>query len=61
MIFISSSISSSLELGSVNPTSLYENSELNIVKNITFVSDIPNNSPNDLLGTNLHKTLEFYW
>ena len=57
-MFILSSISSCLEFWSVNHTSIYENSELKILKNITFLGKISSNSPNDLLGINVYKTLE---
>ena len=39
-------------------TSIYGNSQLNVFKNIKFLCEIFNNSPNDLLGTNLNKTLK---
>ena len=39
-MFILSSITSGLELRSVNHISIYENSELNIYKNIKFVREI---------------------
>ena len=54
VIFILSSISSSLEFWSVNHTSMYENSELKISKNIQFLGEISNDWPNDLLGTNVY-------
>ena len=57
-MFNLSSISSGLEFRLVNHTSIYENSELKVFKNITFLREISNNSPNDLLRTNVHKTLE---
>ena len=57
-MFISSSISSGLEFWSNNHNSIYENSELNIFENINFLGEISNNWPNDLLGTNVYKTLE---
>ena len=38
---------------SVNHNSIYENSLLKNVKNIKFLDQISNNSPNDLLGTNV--------
>ena len=57
MIFILSSISSGLEGWSVNHTSICENSELNVFKNMTFSGEIFNNWPNDLLRTNVYKTL----
>ena len=55
------SVSSDLEYWSVNHTSIYENSELKIFKNITFGGEILNNWPNDSLGTNWYKTLESCW
>ena len=60
-IFILSSISSSLELWSVNLTLIHENSELKIFKNIKLLAKIWNNGTIDLLGTNLYKTLELCW
>ena len=61
MMFILSSISSGLEFWPVNHTSIYENSELKVFENIKFMGEISNNCPNDLLGTNVYKTLEFCW
>ena len=60
-MFILSSISSGLEFWFVNHTSIYENSEWNVFKNINLSGEIFNNWPNDLLGTNIYKTLEFCW
>ena len=60
-MFILSSISSGLEFWSVNHTSIYENSESNVFKNRKFLGEISNNWPNDLLGTNVYKTLESCW
>ena len=60
-MFIWSSISRGLEFWSVNHTSLYENSESKIFKDINFLVEISNNWPNNLLGTNVYKTVEFYW
>ena len=57
-MFILSSISSGLEFRSVNKTSTYENSESKVFENITFLGEISNNWPNDLLGTNVFKTVE---
>ena len=63
-MFILPSISSSLEFWSVNQTSLYENSESKVFKNITFLSEMSNNWPNVLLGLgvllglSVYKTLE---
>ena len=59
MIFILSSISRGLEFLSVNNTSMYENSESNVFKNMKFSGEIFNNWPNDILRANLYKTLEF--
>ena len=59
MIFILSSISRGLEFCSVNHTSIYENSESKASKNTKFLGEISNNWRNDLLGTDLYKTLEF--
>ena len=58
-MLILSSISSCLE--SVNRTSAYENSELNVFKNIKFLGQMSNNWPNDVLGTNVLKTFESCW
>ena len=65
-MFILSSISSSLEFSSVNHTSIYENSESNIFKNIKFLGEIFNNWLNDVFGTNVCKTRKtfvdnYYW
>ena len=58
-MFILSSIFSGLEFCSVNRTSIYENSESKVFKNIKFLDEISNNWSNDLLRANLYKTLEF--
>ena len=55
-MFILSSISEGLEFWSVNHTLIYENCESRV-----FISEISNNWPNDLLGTDVYKTLEFFW
>ena len=60
-MFILSSVSSGLEFWSVNSTSLYENSELKVFKNIKCFGEIYSNWPNYLLGTNVYKTLEPCW
>ena len=60
-MFILSCISRGLEFSSVNHTSIYENSQLKVFKNIKFLGEISDNWPNDLLGTNVYKTLECYW
>ena len=57
-MFFLSFISSCLEFWSVNHTSIYENSESNVFKNRKFLGEISNNWPNNLLGTNVYKTLE---
>ena len=56
-----SSISRTLEFWLVNHTSIYENFVLKIFKNIKFVGEVSNNWPNDLLGTNVYKTLQSCW
>ena len=56
-----SSIFRGFEFRSVNNTSIYENPEPTIFKNIYFLGEISNNWPKDLLGTNVYKTLEFCW
>ena len=60
-MFILSSISRRLEFWSVNHTSISENSESKHFKNIKFSGKICNNFPRDLLGINVHKSLEFCW
>ena len=63
VIVILSSICGGLEFWLVNHTSIYENSESNIFKNINFLGEILNNWPNGLLGANVYKTLnnDYYW
>ena len=46
-----------IEFLSVNDTSIYENSESNIFKNIKFSGEASNNWPNNLLETNVYKTI----
>ena len=61
-MFILSFVSRGLEnrlVNLVNHTSIYENSELKILKKIIFWGEISNNWPKDLLGTNVYKTYEF--
>ena len=58
-MFILYSVSSGLEFWSVNHTSIYESSKLNVLKNIKTLGEISNNWSNDLLGMNACKTLEF--
>ena len=60
-MFISSSFSRGLYSWSINHTLIYENYEWNIFENIKFVGEIYNNWLNDLLGTNVYKTLESCW
>ena len=59
-MFKLSSISSGLEFLSVNYTTMYENSDLNILKNIKLVG-IFNNLSNDFLGIKVCNTLESCW
>ena len=47
---ILSSISNGLEVWSVNDTSVYENSESKVMKNIKTFGEISNSWPNSLLG-----------
>ena len=61
MIFIFSSISRGLELWLVNHTSMYENSELKVFKNINPLGEISSNWSNNLLGIKLYKTIESCW
>ena len=60
-MFILSSISRGLEFCSVNHTSIYGNSESKSFRNKKFSGEINNNWPNDVLVTNVHKTLGFCW
>ena len=60
-MFILSSISRELEFWSVIHTSMYENSESKVFKNIRFLCEVSDNWPNNLLGTNVYKTLKFCW
>ena len=60
-MFILSSISSGLGFWSVNQTSIYENSELNVFKNMNFFEEISSNWPNYLLVINVYKILESCW
>ena len=55
-MFILSSISSGLNFWSVNHTSVNENSELRVFKNIKVLGKISSNLPNDSLRTNVYKT-----
>ena len=58
MVFILLSISSGLKFWLASHTSIFENSELKVFKNITFLGEISSNWPNYLLGTNVYNTLE---
>ena len=60
-MFTLSFISSGLEFRSANHSSLYGNFELKVFKDIKFSGEISNNWPNNLLETNIYKTLEYYW
>ena len=60
-MFISFSIYSGLELWSVNHSSIYEISELNVFINMKFLGEISNNWSYDLLGTSVYNTLESCW
>ena len=61
MISFLSFISKGLEFWFVKETSIYENYESKVFKNTKFLGEISNNWPNNLLGTNVFKTLEFCW
>ena len=50
-----------MTIWSVNYTSVYESSELNVFGKVKFVGEISNKLPNGLLRTNVYKTLESYW
>ena len=60
-MFILSSIYSNLELWSVNQSSIDEDSELKVFENIKRLSELSNNWRNNLLRTNVYKTLESSW
>ena len=60
-MFVLSPISGDLEFWSGNYTSIYENPESTVFKDIKFLSEIFNNWPNNLLGTNAYKILESCW
>ena len=57
-MFILSSVSNGLKCWLVNHTSIYENFESNVFKNMKFLGKISNNWPNDLSGINVYKILE---
>ena len=60
-MFILSSIPRGLEFWSVNHTTIYENSESKVFKNMKFLGDTSNNWPDYLLETNVYKNLESCW
>ena len=60
-MLILSSISTGLELLSVNHTSIYEVSQLKVIENIRLLGEISNNWPKDLFEANVYKTLELHW
>ena len=53
---ILSSISNSLDFWSVNHTIMWGSNDLNVFKNIKFVSE-----PNHLFGANIYKTCDSCW
>ena len=57
-MFILSSNSRGLEFWSVIHTLIYKNSKSKVFKKIKFFDEISNNLPNDLIETNVCKTLE---
>ena len=57
-MFILSSISTGLEFWSVNHTSMNQNSELKVCKNVKVFGEMSGNWPNHLSGTNVYKTLK---
>ena len=57
-MFILSSTSSSL-VWSANHSLIYENSELKVFTKINFLCEMSNNWPNDLLGINAYRLLNF--
>ena len=60
-MFTLSFTSSGLEFRSVNHTSVYENSEWKVFKDIKYLGEISSNWPNGLWGTNVYKTLKSCW
>ena len=57
-MIILSSIASGFEFSSVNHTSIYENYEIKVFKDIKFLKEISNIWPKDLLRANAYKPLE---
>ena len=60
MLFLSS-IPSGLEFWSVNYTSVYEHSELNVFKYIKCLGKMSSNWPNDLLGIHIYIYIQDSW
>ena len=60
-MFILSSTSRDLEFWSVNHTSVYENSELKVLRNTKRFGEISSNWTHSLLRTNVYKTYEPCW
>ena len=60
-MFILFSISRGLEYWSVEHTSIYENSELKVFKNIDVLGELSSIWSNDLLEINVYKTIEYCW
>ena len=60
-MFILYNISRGLEVWFVNYTWIYESSDSKLFENIKFSGEISNDWPNDLLGKNVYKALDFYW
>ena len=60
-MLVLSFLSSDLEIWLVNHTSIYENSELKVSKNMKNSGEISNNWPNNLLGTSAYNTLGSCW
>ena len=57
-MFISSSVSRVLEVSSVNHTSIYENLQLYVFKNIESLEEISGSWTNCLLVIDIYKTFE---
>ena len=60
-MFILSSVSRGLGLWSENYTSMYENSQLIVFKNIRFLGEVSSNLRTDLLRINVYKTFGSCW
>ena len=60
-MFILSSIFSELKVWSVNHTSINENFEWKVFKNVKLLGEMSKNWPKDLLPTNAYKNLQFCW